>query len=150
MLFDLFSIAKVSIIFIYPNKILLFIENLCYCSLKISGRVPKISVRKKKIKIPSRLKITEWSKNYGLKIPVRVCMCTRIYARASDCGQMIIRTHDHDQHTPPNNDHQNTGHQRTRGNHGKKDHRQREKPAYIGKFAENEKKYKKVKKNLEI
>ena len=44
-----------------------------------------------KLKIPIRLKITEWSKNYGLKIPVRVCMCVRVYARmyarASDVGK---------------------------------------------------------------
>ena len=47
------------------------------CNLKISGRVPKIPIGRKKIKIPIRLKITEWSKNYGLKIPVcvRVCAC---------------------------------------------------------------------------
>lgn len=85
MLFDLFLIAKVSIKIEYPNKILLFIENLCYCSLKIAVCVPKISVRKKKIKIPSRLKITEWSKNYGLKILVRVRVYARMYARMYDC-----------------------------------------------------------------
>lgn len=54
-----------------------------------------------------------------------------MYARVYDCGQIVISTHDHDQHT--------------RGTH---DHRK--KPAYIGIFAGNEKKYKKVKKNLEI
>ncbi len=41
--------------------------------------VPKITIGRKKLKIPVRLKITEWSKNYGLKIPVRVrvraCVC---------------------------------------------------------------------------
>ena len=79
------------------------------CNLKISGRVPKIPIGRKKIKIPVRLKITIESKNYGLKIPVRVCvcvcMCVRmrvcvcVYARASDCRQIAIRKHDHDQQT---------------------------------------------------
>ena len=113
------------------------------CSLKISGRVPKIPIGRKKIKIPIRLKITEWSKNYGLKIPVRVCvcvcMCVRmrvcvcVYARASDCRQIVIRTHGQDQHT--------TGHTNgTQDHRQESNHKQREKPAYIGKFAENEKK----------
>ena len=65
----------------------------------------------------------------------------RMYARASDCGQMIIRTHDHDQHT---NGHSTNG---TRTN-GKG--RTQGKPAYICMIAGNEKKYKKVKKNLQI
>ena len=64
------------------------------CNLKISGRVPKIPIGKKKIKIPIRLKITDISKNCrlkitGLKIYVRVRIYARIYARAyaraSDC-----------------------------------------------------------------
>ena len=76
----LFSIAKVVTIFEYPNKFLLFIENLCFCSLKIAVCALKIPTGRKRIKIPIRLKITEWSKNYGLKIPVRVCMCTRVCA----------------------------------------------------------------------
>ena len=95
MLFDLFPTTKVSIKIEYPNKILLFIENLCYCSLKISGASKNC-----------RLKITEWSKNYGLKIPVRVRVYARIYARACDCQdstghttrtrtQDTTGTHDH-------------------------------------------------------
>ena len=63
MLFDLFLIANVSIIFIYPNIFLLFIENLCFCSLKIAGCVPKIPIGRKKIKIPASLKISGISKN---------------------------------------------------------------------------------------
>lgn len=53
------------------------------------------------VKIPARLKITIRSKNYGLKIPVRLRIYARVYARVYDCGQIVIRTHDHDQHTPP-------------------------------------------------
>ena len=81
MLFDLFLTTKVSIKIEYPNKILLFIENLCFCSLKIAVYAPKIPIISKNC----RLKITEWSKNYGLKIPVRACMYARMYARAYDC-----------------------------------------------------------------
>ena len=61
----LFSIAKVVTIFEYPNKILLFIENLCFRTLKIAVCAPKIPIGREKIKIPSRLKITRESKNYG-------------------------------------------------------------------------------------
>ena len=113
MLFDLITAAKLSIKIEYPNKFLLFIENLCFAIWKFRVYL-KIPIGRNKIKIPIRLKITEWSKNYGLKIPVRVCvcvcMCVRmrvcvcVYARASDCRQIVIRTHDHDQHktsTPP-------------------------------------------------
>ena len=57
-----------------------------FCSLKIAVYAPKIPIISKNC----RLKITEWSKNYGLKIPVRV----RAYARAYDSGQIAIRTHD--------------------------------------------------------
>ena len=156
MLFDLITAAKVSIIFIYPKKILTFIENLCFCNLKISGRVPKIPIERKKIKIPIRLKITVKSKNYGLKIPVRarmyarvyVCSCVRVYACAYECGQIVTRTHDHDQHktskpTDTPTEHTTTGKRRNTG--------KAEKPAYICMFAGNEKKStKKVKKNLEI
>ena len=78
------------------------------------------------------------SKNYYLKIPVRVCMCARMYARAYECGQIAIRTHDKDRHTT------STPTEHTTTNKAGK-------PAYIGKFADNEKKVqKKVKKNLEI
>ena len=88
MLFDLITIAKVSIIFIYPNKILLFIENLCFCSLKISGASKnfrlkitieskncrlKIPIGRKKIKIPASLKISVRPKNLYLKISVQWC-----------------------------------------------------------------------------
>ena len=83
MLFDLFLIAKVVTIFEYPNKFLLFIENLCFCNLKIAVRAPKITAESKNC----RLKITEWSKNYGLKIPVRVRACVRMYMRAYDCDK---------------------------------------------------------------
>ena len=73
---------------------------------------------------------------------MRVRMYVRAYARAYECGQIVIRTHDHDQHTtgtgPPDTptEHKTTG--------------KAEKPAYVGIIAGNEKKYKKVKKNLEI
>ena len=100
------------------------------CNLKISGRVPKIPIGRMKIKIPIRLKITIISKNCRLKITslkiyVRVRIYARIYARAYDSGQIVIRTNDHDQHT--------------RGTHttGTQDHG---KTAYIGIFADNEKK----------
>ena len=87
MLFVLITIAKVHIKIEYPNNFLLFIENLCFCRLKIAVCAPKIPIGRKKIKIPVRLKITEWSKNYGLKIPVRVRIYARMYARAYDCGK---------------------------------------------------------------
>ena len=86
MLFDLITAAKVHIKIEYPNKILLFIENLCYCSLKIAVCVPKIPIGRKKIKIPIRLKITVEPKNYGLKIPVRVRMYVRTYVCAYVCA----------------------------------------------------------------
>ena len=81
MLFDLITIAKVHIKIEYPNNSLLFIENLCSCSLKIAVCAPKITAKSKNC----RLKITIISKNYGLKIPVRVRACVRMYARAYDC-----------------------------------------------------------------
>ena len=117
MLFDLITAAKVSIKIEYPNKILLFIENLCFCSLKISGASKNY-----------RLKITIRSKNYGLKIPVRVraLVCVRV--------RMIVRT---PQDTRPRPAHTN-GTQDTSGKE-----RNTGKPAYIGIFADNEKKYKK-------
>ena len=59
-----------------------------FCSLKISGRVPKIPIGRKKIKIHIRLKITVISKNYRLKIAVRVRMYARIHKRV----HMIVRT----------------------------------------------------------
>ena len=67
------------------------------------------------------LKITEWSKNYYLKIPVCVRMYARVYARVYDC-QDTIRTHD----------------QRKRGTQAK-----REICLYIGLIADNEKKVQK-------
>ena len=66
-----------------------------FCSLKIAVCVPKIPIGRKKLKIPIRLKITGRSKNYDLKIPVRV----RVYARMYACMIEENRTHDHDQHT---------------------------------------------------
>ena len=45
------------------------------------------------------------SKNYGLKIPVRVRVCVRMYVRALIGGQIAIRTHDHDQRTKGTHDH---------------------------------------------
>ena len=73
--------AKVHIKIEFPNKILLFIENLCFCRLKIAVCVPKSTIESKNC----RLKIAPESKNYGLKIPVRVRMYARMYARAYDC-----------------------------------------------------------------
>ena len=108
-------------------------KNLCFCSLKIAVCVPKITIGRKKLKIPIRLKITEWSKNYYLKIPVRARMYARMYARAYECGQIVIRTHDHDQHTPPDTptEHKTTGKRATT----------KIKFAYIiGMIAKNEKK----------
>ena len=78
MLFDLFLIAKVSIKIEYPNKILLFYRKFMFLQSKIAVCAPKIPKGRKKIKIHIRLKITAESKNYYLKIPVRVCMCTRV------------------------------------------------------------------------
>ena len=92
-----------------------FLSKIYACNLKIAVCVPKIPIGRKKIKIPVRLKISVEPKNYGLKIPVRVCMCVRMYARmyarAYDCGQIVIRTHDHDQHT---NGHTNGTHDHNR------------------------------------
>ena len=60
-----------------------------------------------------------------------------MYARAYECGQIVTRTHDHDQHTtgtgPP--EHTTTGKERNAGNTGK--------PAYIGIISCAEKKLKK-------
>ena len=66
-------------------------------------------------------------------------MYARMYARASDCGQIIIRTHDRNRTTG------------THDNRKREEHQQAEKPEYICMIADNEKKVqKKVKKNLEI
>ena len=67
-------------------------------------------------------------------------MCVHIYTRAYECGQIVIKTHAHDKHTNGTQD--TTGKGRNQA--------KREKPLYIGKIAANEKKYKKVKKNLEL
>ena len=48
------------------------------CSLKIAVCALKIATGRKKLKIHIRLKITIESKNYYLKIPVRVYMCARV------------------------------------------------------------------------
>ena len=99
--------------FNFQIKFYFFIENLCFCSLKIAVCVPKIPIGRKKLKIPIRLKITEWSKNYGLKIPVRTRMYARMYARAYKCGQIAIR-------------HTTSGHSTagTQDTNGTQDHRQ--------------------------
>ena len=121
-------------------KFYFFIENLCFCSLKIAVCAPKIPIGRKKIKIPIRLKITIESKNYYLKIIARVrvyaCMYARMYSNSHK-----DKDHDQDQDqdtngTPPPEKERNTG------NAGK--------PEYICMIADNEKKYKKVKKNLEL
>ena len=62
--------AKVHIKIEFPNIFLLFIENLCFCSLKIAVCVPKIPIGRKKLKIPIRLKISVRSENPYLKISV--------------------------------------------------------------------------------
>ena len=117
--------------FNFQIKFYFFIENLCFCSLKIAVCVPKITIGRKKLKIPIRLKITEWSKNYGLKIPVRVRVCVRMYARAYDCQDSTSGTSG--THTNGTHDH------RKREDSGKA-----KKPVYICMFAGTEKKYKKV------
>ena len=93
----------------FQIKFYFFIENLCFCSLKIAVYAPKITIGSKNC----RLKITIISKNYRLKIPVRVRVYARIYARmyarASDCRQRASRTHDHDQHTNGTQDHRQSG-----------------------------------------
>ena len=64
---------------------------------------------------------------------MRARACARMDARAYDCGQIVIRTHDQDQdqdqdqNTPPE----------------KGGHKQSGKPEYICMIAANEKKYKK-------
>lgn len=89
------------------------------------------------------------------------CIYARMYALVYDIGQIVIWTQDKHTtgtqdtrtrtRTPPEHHRRNThtrGREETTGkgrNTGKA-----EKPAYIGKIAHNEKKYKKVKKNLEI
>ena len=61
----------------------------------------------------------------------------RIYARAYDCGQIVIRTHDHDRHTNGTHDH------RKREDSGKA-----EKPEYICMIIDNEKKVQKKSKKI--
>ena len=97
--------------FNFQIKFYFFIENLCFCSLKIAVCAPKITIGRKKLKIhiylkitaeskncrlkiPVRLKITIISKNYRLKIAVRACMCTRV--RVYDWGK---QDQDQDRHT---------------------------------------------------
>ena len=81
-----------------------------------------------------RLKIPEWSKNYHLKIPVRVRVYARMYARAHDCQDS----------TRPGPG-PGPGHDRnTSAGKG----RNTEKPAYIGMITGNEKKYKKKLKKI--
>ena len=105
--------------------------------MKIPVRL-KIAMESKNYDRANSLRITPESKNYYLKILVRVCMrvCMRVYM----CGQIAIRT----QHTRGTHDRRNTdtrGREETAGkgrntsNAGKS--------LYIGIFADNEKKYKK-------
>ena len=104
-------------------------------------------IGRKKIKITivsknCRLKITIISKNYRLKIPMRACMCTRVrvYVCVYDRGKQDTRPR-----PGPGPGHHRT--QDTTGTHHRKreDSGKAEKPAYIGIFAGNEKKYKKIK-----
>ena len=64
-----------------------------------------------------------------------------MYARVYDCGQIVIKTHDQDQ----DQDQDTTGTQDTTGRHHRKreDSGKAEKPTYMGKIADDEKKYKK-------
>ena len=107
--------------------------------LKIAVCAPKILIGRKKLKIPSRLKITDISKNYGLKIPVRVRV--RVRARMYDEEN---RTHDHHRTT-----HHRTHQWNTRPPE-KGGFRQSGKPVYIGRLPTMKKSIKKFKKNLEI
>ena len=100
-------------------KFYFFIENLCCCSLKIAVCAPKIPTGRKKIKIHIRLKITIISKNYYLKILVRVRIYARMYARAYGCQES---TSTREEHTPP----PDTGHHQKRKDSGKAG-----KPVYI-------------------
>ena len=88
--------------FNFQIKFYFFIENLCFCSLKIAVCVPKITAESKNC----RLKITIISKNYDLKIPVRACMCTRVRVYVCACMTEENRTHDHNRHTSGTHDHQ--------------------------------------------
>ena len=99
-----------------------------------------------------RLKITVKSKNYGLKIPVRARMYARMYvrayARASDCRQIVIRTHDHDRHTSGAHDQdRHTTRTRTHDRNTRPPEKRGTpasgKPEYICMIADDEKKYKK-------
>ena len=124
MLFDLFLTTKVSIKIEYPNKTLLFIENLCFRSLKIAVCAPKITIMSKNC----RLKITDISKNYGLKIPVRVRMrvCMRVCACVCMCVCMIEENRTHDRNTQPPEHKTPPEHHRKR-----EEHQQSGKPVYM-------------------
>ena len=114
-------------------KFYFFIENLCFCGLKIAVCALKIAIGRKKIKIPIRLKITIESKNYYLKITVRACMYARV------CACMIEENSYQDTRPRPEHDQHTNG---TRPPE-REEHRQSGKPEYICMFAVNEKKYKK-------
>ena len=86
-------------------KFYFFIENLCFCSLKIAVCALKIPIISKNC----RLKIADISKNYRLKIAVRVCMCARMYVRVYACMIEEHRTQDRTQHTNGTHDHQKKG-----------------------------------------
>ena len=153
MLFDLFPIAKVSIKIEYPNKFLLFIENLCSCSLKIAVCVPKITIGKKKLKIPIRLKITIESKNPYLKISVHQWANRPEWCKCSGVLQRIAPDESSTEHTtttrPPEEsrratkgDQEQPGEQHQR-RAGRKATNKINFALYIGTIADDEKKYKK-------
>ena len=114
--------------FNFQIKFYFFIENLCFCSLKIAVCALKIPIGRKKLKIHIRLKITAESKNYYLKIPVRACMRVCIANSHQDTRQRPA----HDRHTSGTHDRQKS-----------EEHQQAEKPVYICLITDNEKKVKK-------
>lgn len=99
------------------------------------------------LKIPTgrkSLKITERSKNYGLKIPVRVRIYARVYALVYDCGQIAIMTRNQDQDQDQDTEHhRNTGHDRNTTTGKGRNTGNKGKPEYICMIAGDEKKYKK-------
>ena len=116
------------------KKNLTFIENLCFCNLKIAVCVPKIPIGRMKIKITiesknCRLKITAESKNYRVRVYVyaytRVCMANS-HRNTRSGHTTTIRTP---------TEHTTTGKERITS--------KRKKPAYICMISCAEKKYKK-------
>ena len=115
--------------FNFQIKFYFFIENLCFCSLKIAVCVLKITIISKNC----RLKITAISKNYGLKIPVRACVCICAYV----CAYVCACSHPDTRPRPAHDRNTSAGKGRNTG-----------KPAYIGMIADDEKKYKKKLKKI--